>query len=75
MRGLITSFITLQDIQKQVGICTETLLVLFEIFRKIYFHLYFNFVVNITKRVKINITSNRLYLKLLNVNLRQIKPI
>ena len=28
MRGLITSFITLQDTQKQEGICTETLLVL-----------------------------------------------
>ena len=46
MRGLITSSITLQDIQKQAGICSETLLVLFEI-----------------------------YLKLLNVNLQQIKTI
>ena len=55
MRGLITSFISLQDIQKQAGICTETLLVLLEIFTKIYFHLSFNFVVNIRKRVKISI--------------------
>ena len=55
MRDLITSFKTRQDIQKQAGICTETLLVLFEIFTKIYFNLYFNFVFNISKRVKINI--------------------
>ena len=55
MRDLITSFITLQDIQKRAGICTEALLVLLEIFTKIYFHLQFNFVDNIRKRVKINI--------------------
>ena len=39
MRGLITSSITLQDIQKQAGICTETLLVPREMLTKIYFHL------------------------------------
>ena len=39
MRGLITSSIILQDIQKQAGVCTETLLALLEIFTKIYFHL------------------------------------
>ena len=75
MRDLITSFITLQDIQKRAGICTEALLVLLEIFTKIYFHLQFNFVVNIRKIVKINIKQNRLYFKLLNVNFQQIKPI
>ena len=55
MSGLITSFITLQDIKKQASICTETLLVLLEIFTKIYFHLQINFAVNIRKRVKINV--------------------
>ena len=45
MRGLITSFITLQDIQKQAGICTETQFFICNLI----------FVVNIRKRVKINI--------------------
>ena len=55
MRGPVTSVITLQDRQKQARICTGTVLVLLEIFTEIYFHLQFNFVVNIRKRVKINI--------------------